>query len=179
MNVERSWYRFAELFLTNKLELAEIVKFWVIGTEVKLLDDERNVQRIGYNIIDKSDLNDGLVLGAIFYISQDRFISYEQIGQIIKYSPRTIASSIKRLLEENYISKLESTSEGTRYSVPQEPKIPLWMLFFTKALVDLYYDHKLKGEIAEECSSIQFQRGFQVLRRELKEKYGHSSHQDE
>jgi len=172
--MENHWYRLAELYLTDRMELPELVKLCVINSALGVIRTNEKAKRVGVNVISRANLVDALVLGVIFHHTQrfpNTLIKYDEIGQILHYSRRTVALAGKRLLDTKRVKRVTYTGDGSQY-VPfdQEPKeLPYWVLDFTQALLELHLDNDLREKIKKECEPIEFYRGTQVLKLEIKE----------
>lgn len=164
-----TWHRNAYMLMTGELRLAELVKFWIIAREMHLLEDD--VPSIGMSVMDNSRLHEALVLGLIYHFPKNQPISYPQMGGMLNFHFQTIAKSVKRLLQERVLEKRSSGSEGAVYTITQMPEIPLWIMEVTKALVEMESDPEVKKRVFEDCKTIDFKRGFAVLREELREKF--------
>jgi predicted transcriptional regulator len=166
------WHRNAQLYLNGELTMPEIVKLWIINTAIGIIEDDTPF--VGYNVLDNSELHDGLTVSLISHFPKGESISYTEIGKLLGYHPNTIANAVKRLVEKGYISKEEQGRAGTYYTVHTLPRLPLWMTEFTRALVQLYTDADLKERVVVEVQNIGFKRGLEALQAEIRDRLKHS-----
>ncbi len=143
------YHRVAELYSTNRMSMAEMFNLAVF------LSPSPTQPEPTTKVLTQDEFRDNLVLGIIYHATlRYQPVSYKDIGQMLRYSVRTIASSAKRLQDKQLIWKLETTAIGTSYNV-NKPCLPESVLLITKALVDLYFDHELKSAVAAECLKIR------------------------
>lgn len=173
ISMQRAWQRLACLYLKKELELTEIVKASIIFSAGGFLGDVRNVKDIGVNVFDHSDLNSALIYGILYSLQEadEELVSYTKISKIISLHPQTIGKAVNRLIKENTISREDFGSSGSRYVIIEKPNYAIWIFQFTNALVALWLDEKLREEIEKEVEHVEFQRGMDVLKRELREKF--------
>ena len=169
------WHRLAQIFLEKKIDLPEIGKLMIINTAIGLVEREENAKKIGINVIDNSDLYDALVFGLLKRQPTDQPISYTDLAALLNLTARIVGSAVNRLIKQQIIEKDERGRLGSLYTVYSEryELLPLWIIEFTAALIDLHNDPELKARTIEEVKETQFYRGFEVLRKEIREKFYH------
>lgn len=162
------WHRCAELYIRGQLRLPEIVKFWVIAETLGIVTDD--VPRVGYGITDNTRLNNSLVLGVLLAFPSENTLSYPEIARILRVHPNTVANTVRRLVDSGKLEKQDKGRSGTFYKVIDISDVPVWIIEFTKALVELETDPELKAKVADEMKDVVFYRGWEVLKRELRGK---------
>lgn len=165
------WHRFAYMYLENKLDISEIVKFWIIAAAAGITEDDKTFQ-IGFNVLDNSELRDGLILGLIKAQPEGETITYRQIGSYIGRHKQTIGNAVKRMVEKGYINTEYKGVSGGIITVTDDSHLPQWIIKFTEAIVNIQADEALKKKLYEECKDIRFERGFQVFAGEILFKLG-------
>lgn len=167
------WHRLAQLFLNRELSLQEIGKALIIVTAVGMIEDRQDAIRIGFNVLDNSELHDALVFGLIHGQRNGNPIAFTDMAKLLNVSDRVIGASVGRLVASGRIAKEDRGRAGSVYTIqPNQPaQIPVWILKFTEALAELNDDPKLKAQVVAECESIGFMRGMQVLKDELRSKF--------
>lgn len=171
--MQRAWQRLAFLYLKEELDLAEIVKSSMIFSSAGFFGDTRDIQSIGINVLDNTELNSALVYGILYELQYHDVekISYPKIGTMLTMHSQTVGKAVNRLIEETAILREDFGGAGSSYAIVDKRAYPQWIFQFTKALVALWLDEKLKEEITKETEHIEFRRGMQVLKRELREKF--------
>jgi DNA-binding transcriptional ArsR family regulator len=171
---EDSWRLLAQVYTNEEIDLSEVVKTMLIMTNVEMFDDEREkIEKIGYNLLDHSKLNDALVLGLLIHAPEGKPITYRELGEILKKHPQTVGGAVSRLTADGVVTKRDFGASGSIFTVHERmiPVLPNWILKFTHALMELHTDPELHARIEENAKSIKFKRGFEVLREELREKF--------
>lgn len=164
------WHRFAYMYLENELEIAEIVKFWMIATYAGVITDEKK-KLIGINVLDNSQLNEALILGLLRAYPVGQPVTYEALGEIISKHVNTVGKAVKSMLKKGYLTKEPVYKSGAIYTVEQDEHLPVWMIEFTEAVVQIATDEDVKKKVYEDCKGLGFKRGFQVLREEIVSKF--------
>lgn len=170
---ERAWQRLAYLYLRGEVELAEISKAAIIFSAAGFFGDSKNVQDIGINVLDNSDFNSGLVYSVLYSLQKtdQELMSYSKLGNILSLHSQTVGKAVNRLIDAKVISREDFGSSGSRYAILEKRTYANWIFQFTDALVALWLDENLREEIAKETEHVQFQRGMDILKRELREKF--------
>jgi len=164
------WHHMAYLYKTNGLELAEIIKVYVIITSIGLIEDKEADRGIGINVFDNSELHMALVYGVIRNLPDDSPVAYSTIGDMLLLHRNTIGRAINKLVDDEILSKEDFRPAGSLYEILEVLKYPKWLFEFTRALVEIQLDEDIHSAAAEYCKDVSFQRGWDVLKRELKEK---------
>lgn len=175
------WHKTAQLFLEKKLSLPEIGKLMLINEAIGLISADLDAKQIGINVLDNSALYDALVFGLLQRQPPEKPISYAELARLIDVSARTIGSSVNRLCEKGVLEKEDNGRLGATYVVHPEKydRMPPWIINLTAALIDLHNQPKLENTTQEEVKATQFYRGFQVLRREIRDKFYRPSKQEQ
>lgn len=167
----RYWYILARLYQNKDLELAEVAKVLIINTSIGLIEDKKTFQRVGINVLDNSQIHSALVFGVIYHQPLGTLISYPEIGKLLLLHGRTVGIAVKKLIADGNISKEDFGASGSTYTILEVPNYPRWVLLFTQAIVELSQNAALEAEINAECEEIQFKRGMETLKEELREKF--------
>jgi hypothetical protein len=167
------WHKTAQLFLEKKLSLPEIGKLMLINEAIGLIPADLDAKHIGINVLDNSALYDALVFGLLQRQPPDKPISYAELARLIDVSTRTVGSSVNRLCEKGVLEKEDNGRLGATYIAHPEKyeRMPPWIINLTAALIDLHNQPKLESDTQGEVKETQFYRGFQVLRREIRDKF--------
>lgn len=168
------WQVMAQLFEDKEIELAEVVKMMLIATATGLIKDEwEQARKVGYRVLDNSELNNALVLGYLKQQPTDQPVTYRQMADILQRHPQTIGGAVNRLIAQGVISKEDFGAEGAFYTLHPEtmPYLPVWVEEFTKALIELHRDPEVRAATVAYSKRINFMRGFEVLRAELRQKF--------
>lgn len=167
------WHKLAQIFLNKELDLPEIGKAMMISTAVGLIPKEPDAMKIAFNVLDNSELYEALVLGLLNRQPSDRPISYRDMAMLVGSTPRVIGAAVNRLIDKGEISKEDRGRLGSFFTIHHEKqrKLPVWVREFTAALIDLHNDPEFKAQVIEECKEIGFLKGFEVLRKELRDKF--------
>ena len=168
------WHNFAQLYLIGELDLSEIVKTMIINSRVGVFgDDDENAIPVGINVLDNSGLNDAMILGFLLHQPSDQPITYSTLGGYLKKSPQTAAGSIQRWIARGVLTKEDRGVLGAVYTIHDEmtPKLPSWLLRFTEAIIQLQHDPELRAAVEEQTANVRFQRGLEIMRQEVSEKF--------
>lgn len=171
----RNWQRLGALYLRGEVQLSEIAKAAIIFSASGFFGDTKNVQDIGVNVLDNSQFNNALVYGVLLSIQKTdvELLSYSKLGQILSLHPQTCGKAVNRLINDGIISREDFGSSGSNYSIIKQQSYAQWIFQLTSALVSLWMDEDLHAEVAREVEHVQFQRGLQVLKQELRDKFYH------
>lgn len=164
------WHRFAYMYLEHELDIDEIVKVWIINTYARIVEDDTK-KLIGINVLDNSGLNEALILGLLRAFTPQKSIRYEEIAEIISKHYNTVLHTTQRLLKKGYVSKVDNYRNGAFYTVVKDDHLPLWMIEFTQAIVDIRTNDELKKKVYDECKGINFRRGMEILKDEILAKF--------
>lgn len=163
------WDRLAYLYRVGQVELWELVRAFYILSSVGFFDDD--AKQIGYGIIDNAELHNAFVLAVIKAYGDNR-VSYTDISEVLGYKLKTVNSIVMRLVKRGMLEKQDINRSGTIYGVSSSmPKIPKWIDNIAASLIRIYQDEKFKRVVADECKDVSFVRGFQVMQKEVREKY--------
>ena len=165
------WHRQARLYQNNELELADIVKQWIINTALHVIEDDVPFSQVGYNVLDNTRLHEVLFVGLIAAMPSGQGMSQTEMGEILGLNLRIVNGTVKRLVERGVIEKAGFGPAGYNYEIIDAPPIPRWIYEFTKALYELHTDEELRARVAAECDHIGFKRGFDALKEEIRQKY--------
>lgn len=158
------WHRFVCLYHMGELELAEIVKTWIINTSLGVIHDDTD-EIIGYGVLDNTRLYEALIAGLLCHETPKPLLQADMADMLMCHT-RTIRSALKRLEDNGFVQK-----DGLHYRLVKEPVIPLWIREFTKAMLELRFDDELLTAARQESAKIHFKRGVQIVKEELREKY--------
>jgi DNA-binding transcriptional ArsR family regulator len=145
----------------------------IINEAIGLVPANEVAERIGIKVIDNSNLYDALVFGLLRRQPSETPISYSELADLLSLTPRVIGSSVNRLIKDKIVTKQERGRLGAVYVVyPERYKpLPTWIIEFTAALIELHNNPDLKKEVVGEVEQTQFFRGFEQLKRELRQKF--------
>ena len=160
------WHKMAQLFHSEQLQLAEIVKFCIIATSLGIIKGNPNVVAIGVNVLDNRVLNGALIYGILKAYPVET-ISYPTIGKMLNIHTNTVGRAVKKLIKDGHISKEDYGAAGSAYKIENEWNLPVWVFKFTEAIVELHNDEELLAATIEDNSRIEFRRGMQVLSDEI------------
>lgn len=168
------WHVLAQLFENKEIDMGDIVRVMMISTAVGLIDDVwEKAGKVGLNVIDNTVLNDSLVLGLLTHQPPDKPITYRQMADLLQKHPQTVGSAVNRMIARGYLSKTDYGAAGAFYTIHEDikPYLPVWIIEFTRALIELANDPELKAQAVAKCETIGFDKGLQALRKELREKF--------
>ena len=95
------------------------------------------------------------------------------MANLLNLSQRVVGSSVNRLIRRGEISKEDHGRLGAYYTVHRDTarRLPVWIKELTGALIDLDNNTDLKALAVAEANEIDFQRGIEVLKSELRDKF--------
>jgi len=164
------WHRFAYMYLAKELDIAEIVKVWMINTYAGVIEDDTE-KLIGINVLDNSLLNEALILGMLKAYPDGQPLKYGDLATIMDKHYNTIGNAVKRMLEKGYLDKQGVSQNGSIYTVVDDSHLPQWIVDFTAAIVEIETNPDVKKTVFDACKDIGFKRGLQVLKWEILEKF--------
>lgn len=170
-----SWHRSAYLHLEDELELKEIARFYLTASYILAFPENNPEDRsklIWINVFENKNLHEALVLGVVKAFGSEQKITYRQIGRILKIHHQTVANGMKRMMRRDkpYIQQDDPAKNGSYYTVLDDKHLPIWMVKFTEALVQIETDETVKKAVYEDCKDMKLNQGFQVLKQEILER---------
>jgi hypothetical protein len=158
------WHKFVCLYQMRELELSEIAQAWLMNTLLGVMGDDVG-DVMDYDVLDGTRLHEMLVAGLLSHESPKRLLQSDMADMLLCHT-RTIREALKRLEEKGHVRK-----EGVYYRLIDVPFIPMWIIQFTKAMIDLRFDDELLVIVREASAKINFKRGIRAVRDQLREKF--------
>lgn len=158
------WHKLACLYQMKELELSEIAQAWLMNTVLGVVGDEDG-STIDYDVLDGTRLHEMLVAGLLYHESPKRLLQSDMADMLLCHT-RTIREALKRLEEKGHVRK-----EGVYYQLIDIPFIPMWVVQFTKAMIDLRFDDELLAIVRQASARINYKHSVRAVRDQLREKF--------